>query len=300
MGFVEDEVGRLRGSEDSAWDRAIGDNLALDGRLGADRRQQWRAAVERVKAANPRIRSLEAAHRTEFLRWAGSRQLSLAFAAINHSAALPPPDQRVHLIRVEDLSWVIRTLNRPLPGDDDLDAFLAEWNGIRDSRPLFGAFHDSVRGDVEAEDWSHDLRDRLGLGHYPPDGEAEIPVVLMKIPVADVLAGLSPEEKALAFAAPTAIDGPSFNPYFYPTPSPSPEERISFGRVVDLRGRGERLVAELVFRPIAYRRDHVMKFGSIGKRVACDLQAVRDTHVALLRDRHFDLAEPRSVPHAAQ
>ncbi|ARJ65396.1 hypothetical protein WV31_06870 [Magnetospirillum sp. ME-1] len=289
----------MQASADSDWDRAIGDNLALDGRLSAERRQQWQDAVERVKAGAPRIRSLEAAHRVEFMRWANARHLSPAFTRLNAAATLPPPDQRIHLIRVEDLSWVMRDLGRPLPGDDDLDAFLADWNGIRDSRPLFGAFHDSVRSDLEAADWPHDLRDRLGLGHYPPEGEAEIPVVVMKIPVADVLAGLGSEEKALAFAAPTAIDGPSFNPYFYPTPSPSPAERISYGRVVDLRRRGERLMAELVFRPIAYRRDHVMKFGSIGKREAWDLQSLRDAHVALLRSRHFDLAEPGGAVHAA-
>lgn len=298
MGFVEDEIRRLRSAE-SHRDRAVGDNLALDGRLGAERRRQWQQAVERVKADEPRLKSLEAAHNKEFLRWARARRLSPAFSRINHDAVLPPPDERIHLIRIEDLSWVTRALKKPVPGDAELDAFLADWNGIRDTRPLFGAFYDSVRRDLEEEDWPHHLRDRLGLGHYPPEGEVEIPVVVMKIPVSEILAGLSAEDKALAFAAPTAIDGPSFNPYFYPTPSPSPEERVSYGRVVDLRGRGDRLVAELVFRPIAYRRDHVMKFSSISKAVACDLQSVRDAHLALLRDRRFDLAEPGGASHAA-
>lgn len=145
--------------------------------------------------------------------------------------------------------------------------------------PRFAAFEGDVAADA-ADDagWAEQLRNRLGLSHYPwPDFPEPFPVILMRYPLKDVLEAL-PGGAAHPLAVPTQLDQ-DLNEVFHPSP---PAE--NYGRTLNLAGdpECERMTAEVLHLPIPYVPRHIWKVGIITSRV--DISPER---VAQLRENHL-------------
>lgn len=115
-----------------------------------------------------------------------------AFLKCNELAWLPAiVGQKV--VRLEALTWPLHcagttstrlaTLKSAAASNSEAraeyDEFFEVWNSVRDGRPSFCAFPDEIGHEIEQDDWPHAMRDRLGLGHYPPLGGVGIDVALM-------------------------------------------------------------------------------------------------------------------------
>lgn len=145
----------------------------------------------------------------------------------------------------------------------DARAFLEElclhWNeAIRtEDRPAFAAFFDDVEPEIEATDWMHRLRNRLGLSHLNPAiSGGQVPIALLRYRVEDVLSAAGADARHV-FAVPTVLDG-ELNAHFFPAP-----RGCEYGRTLDLDPDPdcERLVAEILHRRIDYTPDHLFKVG---------------------------------------
>jgi hypothetical protein len=179
----------------------------------------------------------------------------------------PLAQQSFDLETLEDL---LRRSREPQSGEDQqvardfLMLFCRRWNENARSqdRPSFVAFYGELQEDVEADDWPHRVRNRLGLAHYgPPASRPRIPVALMKYPVHEILdaAGGAP-----SFAWPTVLDGP-LNSHFFPAPGAG----LTFGRTLALEPdpECESLVAELLHRRMDYRPEHLYRVGFVDRPI---------------------------------
>ncbi|WP_127649751.1 MULTISPECIES: hypothetical protein [Pseudomonas] len=222
-----------------------------------------------------------------------------ALLEVNSSAWLKDPAPGQTLVRLEALEWPLSSL-----WNMSLDEFMAlndapernqdarralstcfdDWNRARDNRPLFAAFLDEVEDEVENEDWSHLLRDRLGLGHYAPGKGQKIPVVLMRYDLQDVIETQTRKGLAASCALPTALDG-GMHEYFFPVPEQNP-----FGATLHLDPRyADLLTAEIIHCRIDYQPRHVWKFGWIEKDHFLSMvdQRDRDAKLREARDLHL-------------
>lgn len=170
-----------------------------------------------------------------------------------------------------------------------LQRLLDNWNDRRDRRPLFATTDDEI-GDLLAasgDNWANALRDRLGLGHFNPAPGRPERVLLMRYAVKEVR-----ECKAAggsAFCIPTVLDGP-LNPYFFPTPLVGPQAPGSergVGRAVNLcavtQESDYRMGLELVHSYVAYRPDHIARWGLVSSPTTSNLAQLRKFHLAWLK-----------------
>lgn len=210
------------------------------------------------------------------------------------------PDQT--LIRLEALEWPLSKLwnidfakfrdlfQAPKSNPDatsTLSQLLKEWNGQRDNRPLFAAFLDEIKQEADSDDWPHQLRDRLGLGHYSPGGGEKIPVALMRYSLREVLETQVAHKLPTACALPTVLDG-GMHEYFFPVPQENP-----YGATLHLEpGKADQLAAEIIHCRIDYQIKHLWKLGWIEKPHALakrdddtlsELCNARDLHLLQLR-----------------
>lgn len=174
-------------------------------------------------------------------------------------------------------------LDRAEPADRArLEAVVRAWRLACDLRPVFASFYADHEDlfDKSPADWPDRLRDRLGLAHLAPDARrSSIPILVFRYPVTAVpkhvqLQGRKP------LATPTVLDG-ELSAAFCPAPPGEP-----CGRVVELQGRLDRPVRE-VLHPFFYvDPEHLYRVGQVTAPVPGDLWDARQAHLLWLRDRY--------------
>lgn len=170
---------------------------------------------------------------------------------------------------------------------------MAQWNAQRtQARPLFATFLSDFGGDLAAlikRDWPHELRDRLGLTHYPSTTGKPLPVALMCYTVEEVRqARLTAARKGAVagFTRPTVLDAELSAAFI---PAPLPPGGASYGYTLDLAGDGvpANFTPELLTFPIEYQPRHIKALGFISREHALQedeaLLAARNRHVRGLR-----------------
>lgn len=225
-----------------------------------------------------------------------------ALLEINRSAWLGNLAPEQTLVRLEALEWPLSELwnidfaklielFQAVKSDADaaatLGQLLKEWNGQRDNRPLFAAFLDEITREVDSDDWPHQLRNRLGLGHYSPGVGKRIPVALMRYSLKEVLNSQVAHKLPTACALPTALDG-GMHEYFFPVPQENP-----YGATLHLApDQADQLSAEIIHCRIDYQVKHLWKLGWIEKPhvfeqrdevTQANLRNARDLHLTQLR-----------------
>lgn len=229
-----------------------------------------------------------------------SRSTPDAFLEINHASWLKSivPEQEV--VRLETLDWLLtsvwntdfaalKTLHEAPTNQGDAKQTLAQyfdnWNSKRDNRPSFAAFLDEIQTEVEVEhaDWPHQLRDRLGLGHYSPEHGTKIPVALMRYSLQEALNAKTRKHLPSACALPTVLDG-GMHPYFFPVP-----REHSYGATLHLAdGRADILAAEILHCRIDYQPKHLWKLGWIERpHDFHETTSNRDARLRSARDLHL-------------
>ncbi len=218
--------------------------------------------------------------------------IPMTFGNQNRGASMATISPEQKLLRVEDITGHLTNaglafadLEGSLSSTDPeksamLDDFFNKWNRARDNRPTFAAFKDQLLTEIGDPDWTHKLRDRLGLAHYDAAG-GPLVVALMEYTVEEVL-----EESARSsdiehpFCIPTFLDfGPSGQ--FFPTPKelPAGAPMALFEILSD-----EDLIAEVLHPRLTYHRHHIAKIGEITSNVSpIDFGTMRNSHLAALQ-----------------
>lgn len=289
---------------------SVADNCRFDERASAAR---WQKFEDLLVATGP-------GGRLEWQDWSEANELQMlrfcqvpstsvpdAFLAVNRRAWLPDISAQQSVVRIEvlvrplnDMGWTLEhlhdLLHRVNAQAHDAEAraamrvFFETWNGSRDGRPSFVAFHDEVRDEAGGHDWAHALRDRLGLGHLGQTDGSRLPVALMRYRLADVSAR-SPEGQA-ACALPTVLDG-GMHEFFFSVPQES-----TYGATLHLDpDQADVLTAEIVHRRFDYLPEHLWRLGYIdnARRLrGTALRESRDLHLLALREEteRRDFGEP--------
>ena len=291
----------LAGSGPSPKERAVLENLRWEERVSDERLVRYAQGFTGMDVSQ--INDVKAAH----VRYAeahleidiGEPGIPDTFGSANSSNRWPHIEENLFLLRVEDANFALRDsgvdlaeLERAVANRDDaiLARVCESWNERRDRRPAFATTEIAVKDVLEAvgADWSHALRDNLGLGHLDPvAGLPPIPVLLLRYTVGEVLR--DKRSGASGFAIPTIIDG-RLNPFFFPTPKPklgSEAAQYEVGRAVNLTQTAVqsdyRMGLELVHSFVAYRPEHVLRFAPISRPLTSDLSALRSFHLDWLR-----------------
>lgn len=286
-----------------AADAAIADNCRFDERTNA---QRWQALAQYLPPALP-LDALtmgdwaeaECIHRENRIT-VPSLSIPDTFLDINRPAWLTELAEEQILVRLESLDWLLKDIwHTDLPaltklcqhavGDSlhTLQNYLDDWNALRDNRPSFAAFFNEVREQAEHADWPHQLRDRLGLGHYSPDAGDTIPVALMRYSLQDVLNAQEQQKWPAACALPGALDN-CMHEYYFPAPAGH-----AYGATLHLAPeQADCLSAEILHCRIHYQVKHLWKLGHISRPHALSghgdprdqrLRAARDLHLLQLR-----------------
>jgi len=216
-----------------------------------------------------------------------------SFLKINREAWLEGIITNRAVVRLENLTHWLKNQNLEfetlqdllISKDADKQARLAHhvenWNQIRDGRPMFVAFYDEVQSEADNADWQHQLRDRLGLGHYDPI-KKPIAVALMRYSLEEVFASAESRAILSAFALPTVLDG-GMHEYFFPVPKTHP-----YGATLHLvPDRAETLTAEILHYRVDYEVKHLWKIAwvtrphQINDKSLCE---ARDLHLLALQE----------------
>jgi hypothetical protein len=164
-----------------------------------------------------------------------------------------------------------------------LKTIMENWNNLRDGRPTFAAFYDEVKAEADHADWQHQLRDRLGLGHYGSNKGVAIPVALMCYSLDEVVTTAKAKTIPCSFALPTVLDG-GMHEFFFPVPKAHP-----YGATLHLApNQADTLTAEMLHYRIDYRPEHLWKVAWINSphSVTDDarLREARDLHLIALQE----------------
>lgn len=275
---------------------AVADNCRFDERAGTERWNRFDALLSEL---------VEGRGTVDWMDWAEANQLHLdrychvpslsvpdAFLEINRDVWLDEVSENQSLVRIESLVRPLQSsdldvgslgdlLQRADDGDGDaapaVRSYFDVWNQRRDARPAFAAFYDEVQQEVDDDDWPHELRDRLGLGHYGYADGTELPVALMRYSLGEVLSAQAHRRLSVACALPTVLDG-GMHEFFFPVPREHP-----YGATVHLSpGRADTLTAEIVHCRIDYEPSHLYRVGTITRPHQLTNDYVREA-----RDRHL-------------
>ncbi len=277
---------------------AVADNCRFDERAGDERWRQYDAIVSDVQGDPNAV---------TWADWAEAHELHLnrhynvlsystpdAFLPINIDAWLEDLSENQTLVRLEAITHPLVAAamssdrlrdahDRANEGDADarsvVAAFCETWNQLRDGRPMFAAFYDEVKSEVEDDDWAIALRDRLGLGHYGADGPSE--VALMSYPTSYVLSRRV-AAGSTACALPTVLDN-GMHEFFFPAPRQHPYG-ATLHLVPDL---ADSLTAEVLHHRIDYRAEHILRLGRIDcshRLAGQSLVDARDLHLVSLQE----------------
>jgi hypothetical protein len=274
---------------------AIADNCRFDERVAPER---WDKFIDR----------LEDADKPTWQDWAETNQLAYendvvvpslsipdSFLKINHKAWLSAIATNRDVVRLEHLQYPLdktnlsfETLQELLANKtkpdfkERLENFIKQWNNFRDARPAFATFYDGVQSEADADDWQHQLRDRLGLGHYSSDKGVAIPVALMRYSLDEVLKTVKRKAIPNGFALPTVLDG-GMHEFFFPVPQSHP-----YGATLHLDpNQAETLTAELLHYRLEYQVKHLLKIGLITRPHNVQdkrLREARDLHLLALQE----------------
>jgi len=149
--------------------------------------------------------------------------------------------------------------------------FVRLWNAQRTQmRPLFATFLNDFGGNLDQfikTDWPHDLRDLLGLTHWPSTSGKPLAVALMCYSVVEVrqARALADRKGAVAsFTRPTVLDA-EMSAAFIPAPLQSGTQ--SYGYTLDLSNDRipEAFTPELLTYPIDYQPNHIKALGFISR-----------------------------------
>lgn len=281
-------------SSRSEAEAACADNHLFEERVTAGRQAEYEAML----GTPVNIAEWRSLHDKKYLaahvRTPGEFDVPTAFLASNGTALCPEIEGNQDIIRVESLVDIFKknsgatsleTLQRFLKERDTtsksaLELFTRDWNNARFNWPMFGAFFNNVREEAEANDWTHLLRDRLGLGYQGSDA-TPIPVALMRYSAKLVLKQAKKDNRVAAgFALPTVLDN-ELNPFYFPAPAGHP-----YGAALSLSASwSDTLTAEILNLRIDYRPEHIWKVGYIRRPVTFgNLRKRRDQHLQLLRN----------------
>jgi hypothetical protein len=216
-----------------------------------------------------------------------------SFLEINEIAWLQGIETNRSLVRLEHLSNLLNAANLTFDqllellnnknnaeNQSKLKQVIDDWNGVRDGRPMFAAFYDEVQTEADHADWQHQLRDRLGLGHYGSDRGVSLPVALMGYSL-DVVVSAS-SKIPTPFALPTVLDG-GMHEFYFPVPKLHP-----YGATLHLApNQADSLTAEILHYRIDYQVEHLWKIGWITRPHNVendDLRSARDLHLLALQE----------------
>lgn len=292
------------GNSASVDEAAVADNCRFDERADKRRWQAFADCLPHDDHARLNLGDWDVASRDHYQKRVTVISTSTpdAFLDINRSAWLEglAPEQEV--IRIEDLTYVLpfwnidfdtlKSLHEASSNQGDnkqtLAQFFDNWNNAkRDNRPAFAAFLDEIQTEAEHADWPHQLRDRLGLGHYSPEHGTQIPVALMRYSLQEAINAKAGKRLPSACALPTVLDG-GMHPYFFPVP-----REHAYGATLHLTdGKADTLAAEILHCRIDYQPKHLWKLGWI-ERPHDFHEAARDRDARLRRARDLHLMELR-------
>ena len=303
-------------------DRAAS-SVGLEARCGAAN-FRWEAAVSDARAteyntyvgAATEHRAWQAEHKgylSSFVQVPKDLPRSAeCFMAVNHAAHLVDLLDNTYLLRLESIGYLF---NHPLVAEQaeqfwqrffnsqkDLrkvklsdenealrTAFVKQWNAQRtQARPLFATFLNDFGGNLDVlamQDWPHQLRDRLGLVHWPSTAGKPLPVALMCYSVDEVRQAQQAATKkgaVISLARPTVLDT-EMSAAFIPAPlSPG---KGCYGHTLDLACSviPADFTPELLTYPIDYQARHIKALGFISRAHAiqddADMLAARNRHV---------------------
>lgn len=276
------------------------DNCRFDERLNSGRWARFEGEAERTETGVLEVWAdwMEMEQRYRQAEVEVSRlSVPAAFLAGNEAAWLRRPAERQTVVRLEAVEWALRlnrcTLaqlqqwwaQRGQPGDAGdtaraaLTSFLRVWNEQRDHRPVFGTFVDAVQDAADDADWSHRLRDALGLGHHGREaGQGPVVVMQMRYPLSEALEAARRRGWAAAVALPTPLDG-GMNEFFFPAPAGHP-----YGATLHLEdGCADQLAPEILHACFDYRIEHMHAIGVIARA-----HGMRGPALGRARDQHLD------------
>lgn len=218
--------------------------------------------------------------------------IPMTFGSQNRGASLGEIGPEQKLVRVENITSHLT--NAGLTAADlegfrssadpeksaALDDFLEKWNRARDNRPMFAALKDELLSEIGDPDWTHKLRDRLGLAHYDAAG-VPLVVALMEYTVEEVI-----EESARFLEVKHPICVPTFfdskpSAQFFPTPKELPAGAPM--ALVEILS-DDALITEIIHPRLTYLRHHIAKVGEITSNAPpVDLRTLRNSHLAALQ-----------------
>lgn len=225
------------------------------------------------------------------------------FRFLDHASPFLATEPRIHLIRVETVSFVARrsgySVDEVRAAAEDalgsgsrearrrLNDVLESWTQKIQMRPMYSAFLADVVdlfGNTPSNDpdgWADKLRDRLGLTHHDPKGRSgPIDILLFRYPVSAVpkLKVLAQSNRNRPLLPPTVLDG-RHSPAFFPAPRGS-----LTGHAVDLAAETSTLFREVVHPTVAFQAKHLWRLGTIRREVRWDsLPLARGLHLLLIR-----------------
>lgn len=269
---------------------AIADNCRFDERTALERWQEFETRLPNPAMPDWADWCEVAKQNYEAKVTVSSITVPDSFLPVNQQAWLEGIVTNRTVVRLEDLRrWLTKealsfdTLQQLMGSKDTddqarLNQHLENWNLARDARPAFAAFYDEVQNEADDADWQHQLRDRLGLGHY----DEKIPVALMRYSLEDVVAAAKSRSIPNAFALPTALDG-GMHEFFFPVPEKQP-----FGATLHLvPNQADTLTAEILHYRIDYKREHLIKIAWISRPHPVQdkrLREARDLHLLALQE----------------
>ncbi|MBP2226907.1 hypothetical protein J2847_000174 [Azospirillum agricola] len=281
---------------------AKGENYRWEERVSAERLISFQKGSDGVESPEDLDRH-HGSYLTNAVNVFSKRDEPASFTASNVNALLPPLDETGILVRVEDLTWCASKL-LALPNDKRAERWPKEIASLKASfdagtsafdlffrnylsnlierRPMFAALKEELdKRPGWREDWTTVLPDLLGLAHLTATPENPRLVALMSYPVKRVLDAPGRVAKEHRFAAPTVLDHRP-NGWFLPSPLPSPENPIHYGRAVHLRSQGT-MMCEIIHRSITYELGDVQDVAVLTTPITPPLATVRKDHLEPLR-----------------
>ena len=281
--------------------RFIAENFILEERLQKERKAVY---SEFIKDNDKELGSWEFAHdnylHKKIYIEQNKKNLPETFTNINKKNRLNEIDENQYLVRLENLNGAIALTNFQeneailydilnkisKPGksssendrEKTLQDFLDSWNLKRDKRPIFAGFWGEIKDifNNTKDDWANKLRDRLGLGHYAPETGENIPVILLRYRVSEVLN----YQKQNQFSIPTVLDS-GLSEFFFPTSLSSQE-----GQTLNLSVQKESeyyFNKEILHSFIEYKNTHVYCIGEINSSYAGNCEDVRKFHLSRVK-----------------
>lgn len=161
----------------------------------------------------------------------------------------------------------------------EISAAISPWLERRDLRPVFAAFWYGVGDLLEGgpADWADQLRDRMGLIRFYPEGGRKKPVLIFRYPVRLVPKITNARADCRALAVPTVLDG-EWSEAFCPVPTGQ-----AVGFAVNLAAGLDDRVHEVVHPYVHFDVEHLYGIGYIGKRAPDDLSEARQAHLIWLQ-----------------